>query len=198
MYFVASKQNPECYQDLYQQCHPADLAVRSREQGFPWASHSLTFVLFGPVPTGCSGDLSLEEKLPHHHSWDGQVTEDFIHRWCHLCFLGHLVRMPDNCLAKQLFMLSPVGGKHAVRGQKRRWNDVVSKVLRLCNLSKTWREKLRCMSPGVPPSNTVLHFSTKKQSSMRKVTKMKCSDVVSSGSLIQRKPCIVITLAAPS
>ena len=58
-----------------------------------------------------------------------------------LCFLGHLIRMPDNCLGKQLLVLASVGGKLAVGGQKCQWNDIVLKDLRLCNLLRTWWEE---------------------------------------------------------
>ena len=58
-----------------------------------------------------------------------------------LRFLGHLSRMPDHRLAKQLLVSAPVGGKRSVGGQKRRWNDVVSNDRRLSNLSETWREQ---------------------------------------------------------
>ena len=59
----------------------------------------------------------------------------------HLCFLGHLVLMPDNHLPKQLLVSAPVADKHAAGGQKRQWNDVVSKNLSLFNLSRTWKEE---------------------------------------------------------
>ena len=44
---------------------------------------------------------------------------------CRLCFLGHLSRMSDERLLKQLLMSAPVGGKRSIGGQKHRWNDVV-------------------------------------------------------------------------
>ena len=50
--------------------------------------------------------------------------------------------MPDHRLAKQHLVSTPVGDKHSVGGQKRRWNDVVSNDLRLSNLSETWREQV--------------------------------------------------------
>ena len=49
--------------------------------------------------------------------------------------------MPDDRLPKQLLVSAPVGGKRTAGGQKRRWNDLVSKDLSLCNLSRTWREE---------------------------------------------------------
>ena len=58
------------------------------------------------------------------------------------CF-GHLVRTSDNGLhvPKQLLVLTPVGGDCVVGDQKRGWNDVVLKELRLCSLTRTCREE---------------------------------------------------------
>ena len=39
---------------------------------------------------------------------------------CHLCFLGHLSRMPEDQLPRQLLVCAPVDGKCSARGQKRR------------------------------------------------------------------------------
>ena len=58
-----------------------------------------------------------------------------------LRFLGHLSRMPNERLPKQLLVSAPVGGQRSAGGQKRRWNDVVSSELKQCNLSGTWREQ---------------------------------------------------------
>ena len=60
---------------------------------------------------------------------------------CRFCFLGHLMRMTVNCLPKQLLVSTLVGGKHAAGSQKHWWNDVVSKDLRLFNLSRTLSEE---------------------------------------------------------
>jgi hypothetical protein len=57
-----------------------------------------------------------------------------------LRFLGHLSRMPEERLPRQLLVCAPAGGKRAAGGQKNRWNDVVANDLNQCNLSRTWRE----------------------------------------------------------
>ena len=57
-----------------------------------------------------------------------------------LRFLGHLLRMPDERLPKQLLVSAPLGGKRRAGGQKRRWNDIVANDLKQCNLPGTWRE----------------------------------------------------------
>ena len=55
--------------------------------------------------------------------------------------------MPDNCPPKQLLVSAPVGSEHAAGVHKRAWTDVVSKDLRLCKLSRTWREEAQeCLS----------------------------------------------------
>ena len=57
-----------------------------------------------------------------------------------LRFLGHLVRMPEERIPRQLLVYAPVGGKRAPGGQKRRWNDVVVEDLNQAGLSRIWRE----------------------------------------------------------
>ena len=46
-----------------------------------------------------------------------------------LRFLGHLSRMGDHRLPKQLLVSALVGGQRAPGGQKLRWNDLVSRYL---------------------------------------------------------------------
>ena len=58
-----------------------------------------------------------------------------------LRFLGHLSRMSEERLPKQLLVSAPVGGKRTAGGQKRRWSDVLANDLKLCNLSRSWREQ---------------------------------------------------------
>ena len=58
-----------------------------------------------------------------------------------LRFLGHLSRMSEDRLPKQLLVSAPVGGKRTAGGQKRRWSDLVSNDLKQCNLSRSWREQ---------------------------------------------------------
>ena len=57
-----------------------------------------------------------------------------------LRFLGHLSRMGDQRLPKQLLVSALVGGKRAPGGQKLRWNDLVTRDLRACGLLDSWRE----------------------------------------------------------
>ena len=59
----------------------------------------------------------------------------------HPHFLGHLSRMSEERLSKQLLVSAPVGGKRTAGGQKRRWNDLVVNDLKQCNLSRSWREQ---------------------------------------------------------
>ena len=60
---------------------------------------------------------------------------------CRLRFLGHLSRMSEERLPKQLLVSAPVGGKHTAGGQKRRWNDLVVNNRKQCKLSRSWREQ---------------------------------------------------------
>ena len=53
-------------------------------------------------------------------------------RW--LRWLGHLERMDDSRLPKCLLVCRPQVGKRGAGGQKRRWNDVVLRDLRICGL----------------------------------------------------------------
>ena len=57
---------------------------------------------------------------------------------CRLHFLGHLSRIPEDWLPRQLLMCAPVGGKHSAGGQKQRQNEVVASDFKQCNLSGTW------------------------------------------------------------
>ena len=57
-----------------------------------------------------------------------------------LRFLGHISRMDESRLPKQLLVCAPVSGSRAASGQKYRRNDLVLKDLRRCGLSEGWRE----------------------------------------------------------
>ena len=57
-----------------------------------------------------------------------------------LRLLGHLSRMLDGRLPKQLIVSAPIGEIRAAGGQKRRWSDIVANDLKQCNLSDSWRE----------------------------------------------------------
>ena len=48
----------------------------------------------------------------------------------HLRFLGHLSRVPEDQLPRQLLVCAPVGDKCSAGGQKRWWNDVVASDLK--------------------------------------------------------------------
>ena len=58
-----------------------------------------------------------------------------------LRFLGHLSRMSEDRLPKQLLVLAPVGSKRTAGGQKHRWSDLMVNDLKQCNLSRNWREQ---------------------------------------------------------
>ena len=57
-----------------------------------------------------------------------------------LRWLGHLERMDNSHLPKCLLVCRLQVGKRAAGGQKRRWNDVVLRDLRICGLLSDWRE----------------------------------------------------------
>ena len=57
-----------------------------------------------------------------------------------LRLLGHLVRMNDSRLPKKLLVSAPAGGSRSAGGQRRRWNDIVSRDLRECELQEDWYE----------------------------------------------------------
>ena len=59
---------------------------------------------------------------------------------CRLRFLGHVSKMEDDCLPKQLLVSVPVGGKRQPGGKKERWNNVVHDDLKKCSLPSNWRE----------------------------------------------------------
>ena len=57
-----------------------------------------------------------------------------------LRFLGHISRMPDSRIPKQLLVCAPIGGARSVGGQKCRWNDLAQRDLVRCGLEQDWRE----------------------------------------------------------
>ena len=58
-----------------------------------------------------------------------------------LRFLGHLIRMDDECLPKQLLVCTLPEGGRKPGGQKLRWNDLISRDLKRCGLSVDWRNQ---------------------------------------------------------
>ena len=99
-----------------------------------------------------------------------------------LRFLGHLSRMSNDCLPKQLLVFAPVGCKNDVGGQKHCWNDVVSSDLKQCNLLESWREKAESATLGAPLSNVVQSILTRNQKSKRIASEMTENDGVNSNS----------------
>ena len=55
-------------------------------------------------------------------------------------WLVHLERLADCRIPKCLLVCTLVGGKHAVGGQKRRWNDNVMRDLKRCDLISDWHD----------------------------------------------------------
>ena len=60
---------------------------------------------------------------------------------CRLRLLGHIAHMDDNRLPKKLLVCAPAGGHRSLRGQRRRWNDLVAKDLTLCELEEDWYDR---------------------------------------------------------
>ena len=58
----------------------------------------------------------------------------------HLCFVGHISRMPDSWLPKQLLVCAPAQGAGSAGGQKCCWNDLVHRDLVKCEMEQYWRE----------------------------------------------------------
>ena len=58
-----------------------------------------------------------------------------------LRFLGHLIRLDDERLPKQLLVCTLSEGGRRPGGQKLRWNDLISQDLKRCGLSDDWRSQ---------------------------------------------------------
>ena len=83
--------------------------------------------------------------------WDGQ-RDTSIRKAAHIqrvssmltqrrfCLLGHIMRMPENRLPRQLLVCAPSRGRRSAGGQKLRWNDQVLRDLQSCNLDGEWKE----------------------------------------------------------
>ena len=59
---------------------------------------------------------------------------------CRLRLLGHLTRMDNSCLPKKLLVFAPAGGNTCAGGHKCRWNDLVTRDLKDCELEDEWQE----------------------------------------------------------
>ena len=73
-------------------------------------------------------------KLAHQHRLSSLLSSR------HLRFLGHIVRMPDSRLPKQLLVCALTGGARSVGGQKCRWNDLIQRDLVRSGIGQDWRE----------------------------------------------------------
>ena len=60
-----------------------------------------------------------------------------------LRFLGHLSRMSEERLPKQLFVSASVRSKCTAGGRKHQWSYLVVNDLKQCNLSRSWREQVQ-------------------------------------------------------
>ena len=56
-----------------------------------------------------------------------------------LRWLGHMARMPQSQMPRQLMVCRPEGGKYAAGGQKLRWNAVVARDVKKCEMLSEWR-----------------------------------------------------------
>ena len=65
---------------------------------------------------------------------------DTLLRYRRLRWLGHVERMGQWRILGRLLVCKPDGGRWAAGRQKLRWNDVVSKDLKLCGIHDNWLE----------------------------------------------------------
>jgi hypothetical protein len=59
---------------------------------------------------------------------------------CRLRLLGHIARMDDSRLPQKLLVCAPAGGNRCAGSQKQRWCDLVTRVLKVCELEEDWPE----------------------------------------------------------
>ena len=55
-----------------------------------------------------------------------------------LQWLGHVVRMSNNCILKCMLVCKPEGGKCVPGGQRRRWVDLVMADMKTCAYTREW------------------------------------------------------------
>ena len=58
-----------------------------------------------------------------------------------LCFLGHLARMDDHHMPKQLLLCFPARGSRPLGGPSLRWNDIICTDLHCFDAEDNWRQK---------------------------------------------------------
>ena len=73
-------------------------------------------------------------KLAHQHRLSSLLSSR------RLRFLGHIARMPDSRLPKQLLVCALTGGARSAGGQKCRWNDLIQRDLVRSGIEQDWRE----------------------------------------------------------
>ena len=85
--------------------------------------------------------------------------------------LGHLVRMDDHRLPKELIVSAPAGGRRAVGGQKLRWDNLISRNLRERGISDTWYYQVQDRTTWRSMRRTRLEDVNKQRESVVKVRK---------------------------
>ena len=72
-------------------------------------------------------------KIAHIQRVSSMLTQSRLH------LLGHIMRMSEDRLPRQLLVCAPAHGRRSTGGQKLRWNDLVLRDLQSCNLDGEWR-----------------------------------------------------------
>ena len=124
------------------------------------------------------GDLGQGAEASHYDTQEAkQLRISSILLQSRLRFLGHLSRMSNDRLSKQLLVSTRVGCKRNVSGQKRRWNDIVSGELKKCNLLESWGEKAEeCNSWRSIIKRSAEHFKMKSENKKRRASEMTQND----------------------
>ncbi|XP_062498912.1 uncharacterized protein LOC134176248 [Corticium candelabrum] len=96
-----------------------------------------------------------------------------------LWLLGHILRLDKCRIRRKLFVCASTQGRRSVGGQRMRWNDLVLRDLRNCNLDGVWRilsEDRNEWRNQIWAATQELNFKKEEQEKYRKNEQKRCCE----------------------